>query len=83
MVEKLSAIDESQDKIQLLWRLERELERYDEGVVDLGEDGPLGESMCDFRSRDDVGFADGFEGVYAMSVFLPSWSKYHVRLVEE
>lgn len=35
MVEKLAAVNEGEDKVKLLWRLEREFERYNEGVVDL------------------------------------------------
>jgi hypothetical protein len=71
MVEKLAAIDESQNEVELLWRLERELERYDERVVDLGEDRSFGERMRDFGSRDDVSFADGLKSVDSVRVLLP------------
>ncbi len=37
VVEQLSAIDEGKDEVELLRRLEGELERDDEGIVDLGK----------------------------------------------
>jgi hypothetical protein len=46
MVEQFASVDESQHQIQLFRRLEREFQRYNEGVVDLGQYGPLGQSMC-------------------------------------
>lgn len=41
VVEELAAIYECENKVQLLGRLEGELEWYDERVVDLGKNGPL------------------------------------------
>jgi len=72
MVEELSTVDKGQNKIQLLWRLERELQRNDEGVVDLGQNRPFGKSMRDFGSGNDVCFANGLEGVDSVRVFLPA-----------
>ena len=63
MMEKLSAIDESQYEVQLFGRLEREFEGDDEWAIDLGEDGPFGQSVGDFGPRDNVGLSDGFESV--------------------
>jgi hypothetical protein len=50
VVEKLTTVDEGQNEVELFWRLEREFERYDEGVVDLSEDRSFSESMRDFGS---------------------------------
>lgn len=71
VVEQLASVDKGQHKVQLLWRLEREFERYNEGVVDLGQNRSLGERMCDFGARDDVSLADGLQGVDSMCVLLP------------
>jgi hypothetical protein len=38
VMEQLSAVDEREHEIQLIRRLERELERDDERIVDFGED---------------------------------------------
>lgn len=51
--------------------LEAELQGNDERIVDLAQDGPFSEGMCDFGSRDDVGFSDGFHGVNSARVLLP------------
>ena len=45
MVEELTAVDEGQNEVELLRGLEGKLEGHDERVVDLGEDGPLGEGV--------------------------------------
>lgn len=71
-MEELSTIDESQDEVELFGRLERELERYDERVVDFCQDSPLRQRMRDFRSSDDVGFPDGLQGVDPERVSLPN-----------
>ena len=76
MVEELTTVDKGQHKVQLLWRLERELQWNDEGVIDLSQDRPLGESVCDFGSGDDVCFANGLEGVDAVRVLLPVRCEY-------
>jgi len=39
MMEQLSTVDEGQHQVQLLWRLERELEGHNERVIDLGQHG--------------------------------------------
>ena len=72
MVEELSAVDKRQNKIQLLWRLEREFQWNDEGVVDLSQNRPFGESMRDFGSGNDVCFANSLEGVDSVRVLLPA-----------
>jgi len=69
MVEQLPTIDISQDEVKLLGALKRELEGHDEGRSDLSENGTLGEGVNDFGARDDVRFADRFEGVDAVRVF--------------
>lgn len=71
MMEKLASIDESKDEIELLRRLEGELQRDDEGIVDLGQYGSLCKGMCDLRSGDDVCLADGLQSIDSMSVTLP------------
>lgn len=48
VVEQFSSIDKCEDKVKLLRRLEGELERYDERIVDLGEDRTFGERVSDF-----------------------------------
>jgi len=50
MVEKLPSVDECQDKVELLGRLERELERYDEWIVNLSEDSPLCKGVVHLRA---------------------------------
>jgi hypothetical protein len=62
-MEELASVDEGEDDVELLGRLEGELEGNDEGVVDLGEDGTFGEGVGDFGPRDDVGLSDGLESV--------------------
>lgn len=74
MVEELSAINESQDKVEFLRRLEREFQGDNERVVDLGEYRSLSKCVCDFGSGNDVGFADGFQGVYSVRVTFPRCS---------
>ena len=49
MVEKLSAVDKSENKVELLGRLERKFERDNEGVFDLCKHRTLRESMSDLR----------------------------------
>lgn len=51
--------------------MEGEFERYDERIVDLCKYGPFGESVRDFRSRDNVCLTNGLEGVDAAGIFLP------------
>jgi hypothetical protein len=67
MVEQLPTIDITEDEVKLLGALERRLEGHDEGRSDLSENGTLGEGVNDFGARDDVRFADRFEGVDAHS----------------
>jgi hypothetical protein len=68
VVEQLATVDERQDQVQLFGRLERKLEGHDERIVDLGEDGPFGESVGDFRPGDDVRFPDRLQGVDSQRV---------------
>lgn len=70
MVEELSTINESEDEVELLLRLERELERDNERVVDLGEDGSLGKGVGDLGARDNVRLANCFERVDTRGVAL-------------
>ena len=63
MMEQLSTVYEREDEVEFLLGLERELERDDEGVVNLSEDGSFGEGVDDFGSGDDVCFSDGLESV--------------------
>lgn len=70
MVEQFPAVHKCQNKVKLFGRLERELQGNDERIVDLGQHRSLGESMCDFGSRDDVSLSDGLEGVDSASILL-------------
>lgn len=70
VMEQLSAVYKSQNKVKLLGRLERELQGNDERIVDLGQHRSLSESMCDLRPRDDVSFSNGLEGVDPASILL-------------
>lgn len=47
VMEKFSTIDESENKVQFLGILERELEWHNKRIVDLGEDCPFSERVCD------------------------------------
>ena len=38
MMEQLPTVDEGKDQVKFFRRLKGKLERYDEGIVDLGED---------------------------------------------
>lgn len=68
MVEQLPSIHERQYQVQFLLGLERELERYDERVVDPGEDKSLSEGVGDFVSVDDVLLADRLKSVDSVGV---------------
>ena len=63
MMEQLSTIDEGEDEVQLLGRLEREFQGDNEWTIDFGEYSPFGQGMGDFRPRDDVCFSNSFESV--------------------
>lgn len=41
VMEQFTTVDKGQDEVEFLCALERKLERYDERVVDLGENCPL------------------------------------------
>lgn len=69
--EELATVDKGKHKVQLGLRLEGELERHDEGVVDLREDHALCESVFDFVSGRDMSLADRLEGVDAAGIALP------------
>lgn len=73
-MEELTAIHKRQYEVELLGRLEGELERDDEGIVDLGKYGSFCECMCDLRTRDDVSFANSLERVDPMRVSFPNRS---------
>lgn len=70
VMEQLSSVDEGEDEIKLLLGLERELEGYDERVVDLSEDGSFREGVDDFGTGDDVGLSDGLESVDSRGITL-------------
>ena len=75
-MEELAAIDESQDKVQLLGRLKREFERNDKWVVDLSEHGTFGERVCHLRPRNDVCFAKGLQCVNTMGISFPVTNQF-------
>lgn len=62
-MEKLAAVDVGEDEVELLGVLEGELERHDERVVHLREDGALRERVRHFGAGDDVRLANRLEGV--------------------
>lgn len=52
--------------------MERELERYDERIVDERQDSTLGQDVCDFPgTRRNVGLPDRLERVDPLRIFLP------------
>lgn len=71
VVEKFTTVDECQHQVELFWRLERELERNDERVVDLCKHRSFSESMGDFGTRNDMSLANGLQGVDPAGIFLP------------
>jgi hypothetical protein len=70
--EELSTIDEGQHQVQLLLRLEAELQRHDERIVDSSKDEALSKSMRDLVAIHDMGLADRFNCIYALRISLPS-----------
>jgi hypothetical protein len=70
MMEQLASVDEREDEVELFLGLERELKGDDEGVVDLGEYGSLGEGVDDLRTGDDVRLSDRLERVDSRGVAL-------------
>lgn len=70
-MEKFTAVDESQNKVELLGRLEGELQWDYKWVVDLSENRPFGECMCHLRTRDDVRFAKSFQSINSMGISFP------------
>jgi hypothetical protein len=73
MMEQLSSIDKRKNQIKFLGRLEGEFEWNDEGVIDLRKNRSLSQSVSHFRAGDDMCFADCFESVDTMSIFLPTY----------
>jgi hypothetical protein len=71
MVEQLSSVHERQDKVQLLGRLERKLQRHDERVVDLCEYRTFRQRVINLRARDDVLLSQGLEGIDALRIAFP------------
>jgi len=69
-MEQFTTIDESEYEIKFLCVLEREFEGYDEGIVDLCENGSFGESVSYFGSRDDVSFSNRLQGVDSSGILL-------------
>ena len=83
VVEQLAAVHERQDQVELLGVLERKLERDDERVVDLREDGPFGERVRDFGPRHDVRLADRLERVDPTRVLLADLHDLPIRSPRE
>lgn len=73
MVKQLPSINKCENEIQLLWRLERELERYNERVVDLRKNRTLGERVRNFGPINNVGFSNRFQGIYTACITFPVW----------
>jgi len=84
MVEEFSAIDETHDEVQFVGGLEGKFEGDDEWVVDEGENGALGKDVSNLSgSRGDVGFSNGLESVYPLSVFLPDLHHFSKRTLAD
>jgi len=88
MIKQLAAIDfkngqsresaffmrltERHAEVEFVRRLERELEWYNERVVDQGQNSPLSKNMSDLsRSLRDVRLADGLQRIYPLGILLP------------
>ena len=71
MMEQLATVHKCQHEVQLLRRLERELQWNNKWVVDLCKNRSLGKCVRDFRPRDNVSLADCLEGVDPTSILLP------------
>lgn len=71
VMEQLAAVYKCQDKIQLLRRLERELQGNDEWVVNLGKHRSLGECVGDLGARDNVRLTNRLHGVDPACILLP------------
>jgi hypothetical protein len=78
VVEELSAVHECENKVQLLRRLEGEFEWHDERVVDLGKNRTLCQGVGNFGAGDDVGLANGLEGIDPVGILFPA-SRQHVK----
>lgn len=63
VVEQFASIDKGEDEIKFFRRLEGELQRNNERVVDLGEHRSLRKSVRDLGPGDDVCLSDRLEGV--------------------
>lgn len=48
MMKQLAAVDERQNEVKLLWRLERELQRYNERIINLSQYRAFSQSMRNF-----------------------------------
>lgn len=70
-MKQLAPVDERQDEVKLLRRLEGEFQRHNKRIVDLSQNGTFGERMIDLRTRDNMGFTDSLESVNSLSVTLP------------
>lgn len=71
VVEQLSTVDECENKVQLLRRLEREFQGNDERIVDLCQHGSLCKGVRDFGSGNNVSLANCLQGVDSAGIFLP------------
>ena len=63
MVEQFASVDKGENKVELLRRLEAELEGYNERVVDLRQHRAFGQCVCHLGSGDNVRLADRLERV--------------------
>lgn len=72
MMKQLAPVDEREDEVKLLRRLEREFQRYDKRIVDLCQNGTFSERMVNLRTRDNMGFTDGLKSINSLSVALSS-----------
>jgi hypothetical protein len=72
VMEQLSTIDKRQNEVELLWRLEGELERYNERVVDLRQNRSFGKCVGHFGPRNNVSFPNRLERIDTMRITLPA-----------
>ena len=83
-VGQLGPRTEGHDQVQLIRRLERELERHDKRVVHEREHGALREDVRNLAgARRDVRLADRLEGVYPVRVLLPDLHHFPERALPD
>lgn len=72
-MKQLPSVNKRENEIQLLWRLEREFEGYNERIVDLRKNRTLGERVRNFGPINNVGFSNRFQGIYTACITFPVW----------